>query len=98
MTEQLIVLILFFGVPLLWFSSCLYYWAYEKDYLELDEDDLNTSIKERSKQQKQSDETESFMLSKWMQFGGGFYGIVTFATYIYIELSEVIQFLVQLRS
>ena len=31
--------------------------------------------------------------SKWMQFGGGFYGVVAFFTYLLIELAEVRDFL-----
>jgi len=30
--------------------------------------------------------------SKWMQFGGGFYGVVAFFTYLLIELAEVRDF------
>lgn len=33
-----------------------------------------------------------FLYKKWMKFGGGFYGVVTFLTYLHIEVYEVIEF------
>ena len=35
---------------------------------------------------------KAFLYKKWMKFGGGFYGIVTFFTYLHIEIIEVIDF------
>jgi hypothetical protein len=35
---------------------------------------------------------KAFLYKKWMKFGGGFYGVVTFLTYLHIELYEVIDF------
>jgi len=36
--------------------------------------------------------------SKWMKFGGGFYGVVAFLTYVVIELADVRDFLVKLPN
>jgi hypothetical protein len=35
---------------------------------------------------------KAFLYKKWMKFGGGFYGVVTFLTYLHIEFYEVIDF------
>jgi hypothetical protein len=37
-----------------------------------------------------------FLHSKWMEFGGGFYGVVAFYTYVLIELDEVKDFFIGL--
>ena len=39
-----------------------------------------------------------FLHSKWMEFGGGFYGVVAFYTYVLIEVGEVKDFLVGLGN
>lgn len=36
--------------------------------------------------------------SKWMEFGGGFYGVVAFFTYALIELAEIRDFLLNLSG
>lgn len=39
-----------------------------------------------------------FLHSKWMEFGGGFYGVMAFYTYVLIELDEVRDFFVGLAN
>lgn len=39
-----------------------------------------------------------FLHNKWMQFGGGFYGVVAFYTYVLIEIDEVWDFFVGLAN
>jgi hypothetical protein len=63
------------------------------------ETQTNTKNAKQLKQELQQTEfTEqgfwkAFLYKKWMKFGGGFYGVVTFLTYLHIELFEVIDFI-----
>ena len=41
---------------------------------------------------KQQKFWKAFLYKKWMKFGGGFYGVLTFITYLHIEIYEVIDF------
>lgn len=36
---------------------------------------------------------QSVMMSKWVDFGGGFYGVVAVLTYLVVEFREVVDFL-----
>lgn len=39
-----------------------------------------------------------FVHSKWMSFGGGFYGVVALLTYLFVELAEMRDFLLKLPN
>jgi len=62
--------------------------------------ETNTKTKNAKQLKQQLQQTEfseqgfwkAFLYKKWMKFGGGFYGIVTFLTYLHIEIIEVIDF------
>ena len=45
------------------------------------------------KAQKAELKKVSFLHSKWVSFGGGFYGLTALATFIFIETLEVVNFL-----
>lgn len=36
---------------------------------------------------------QNLLMSKWISFGGGFYGVMAVLTYLWVELIEVVEFL-----
>lgn len=82
------------GLPLLVISFLLIAWAIKKNYAlpetdELDEQELET--------EKDSQEVNPFY-KKWLFFGGGFYGLMAFITYIHVEALEIYGFFSQYTS
>jgi hypothetical protein len=77
------------------------YYAYNKGYLTSDVNirdafkDKKNPTKKLSKANKKS---LLFLHSKWMTFGGGFYGLVALLTFIYIELDQTVQFLIHVTG
>jgi hypothetical protein len=59
------------------------------------------SSKKRKRKQRDSDGAETPEMKtdplhrKWMKFGGGFYGVVAFQTYLVIEYNEIMDFIEQ---
>ena len=59
------------------------------------EDDFQTlrkNVRKIKKNTKKNTEGFNFAERRWMKFGGGFYGITAFTTWITIELSEALSF------
>ncbi len=84
------------GVPIGIFTLAIVFWALQKGHLResLDMKALEREIKTMSKNNKKEKKEDDVKLhpvqKKWGKFGGGFYGIVAFFTYIVIEVNEII--------
>jgi uncharacterized integral membrane protein len=97
MNMDLIKAIFYAGLPVLIFTFLMVYYAYQKGYLISDVNirdafkDKNSPYKKLSKANKKN---LLFLHSKWVVFGGGFYGLLSLLIFIYIELEQAVQFLI----
>jgi hypothetical protein len=88
--------ILMVGIPIAVFTLAIVWWALQKGHFQesLDTRALQGEIKSMSrKNKKKGKESRSDLhpvQKKWAKFGGGFYGIVAFFTYIVVEIYEII--------
>jgi len=97
MNMDLIKAIFYAGLPVQIFTFLMVYYAYHKGYLS-----SAVKIRDVFKDKKNPDRKLSktnkknllFLHSKWVTFGGGFYGLLSLLTFIYIELEQVVQFLI----
>jgi hypothetical protein len=96
--NQILELIFITGLPILAWASILYYWAFHKGYLDLNQTDLKLAFIQLSEQKKAKEVKVDFLVSKWLSFGVGFYGFMAFTTFILIETKEVYGFISQLNS
>ena len=93
--------LLFAGIPIGVFSFLMVYYAYFKNYLSTD-----VEFKHAFKKKGQAQSTLSkkhkkdllFLHSKWVTFGGGFYGLVALLTFMVIELLQIVNFLMSVNS
>jgi hypothetical protein len=93
MLSELPRAILEIGLPVAALSWLLFYRLYSRGELARDADRkaIGASLKSIRKAQKESKSTsDSLLHTKWMKFGGGFYGVAAAWTLIYIEASGVI--------
>jgi hypothetical protein len=96
--------ILMVGAPIAVFTLALVYWALLRGSFSesLDTKALQREIKAMSKKNKGKNKGKNKedlkenavelhpLQKKWAKFGGGFYGIVAFFTYIVVEVLEII--------
>lgn len=92
--------LLMVGVPIGVFTLALVWWALQgRDFKESSDTDalrreikaMSQSRKKKSKKDKKEAAVSLHPLQKkWAKFGGGFYGIVAFFTYIVVEVLEII--------
>ena len=90
------------GLPIGAFTMALVYWVLRGTHSRksLDSGALRREImavtqrKKKKKKDKDADKEEDKashpLQKKWTKFGGGFYGIVAFFTYIVVEVIEII--------
>ncbi len=87
--------LLMVGVPIAAFTLALVWWALQGGHFKevLDTKALQREIKAMSKKNKkkpaEDSDTRHPVQKKWAKFGGGFYGIVAFFTYIVVEVLEI---------
>ena len=80
------------GLPMLAFAWYMFDSLLEQG--ELDKDHVGEQLKALKKRQKSEDKEEGGLLTaRWMKFGGGFYGLAALYTFVIIEVSELIDFL-----
>jgi len=88
--------LLMVGVPIGAFTLAIVWWTLQKGYFQesLDMKALEREIKAMSRNKKKNKKEDNPDLhpvqKKWAKFGGGFYGIVAFFTYIVVEVTEII--------
>jgi hypothetical protein len=91
--SELPLAILELGLPVTALSWLLFYRLYSRGELARDADHkaIDASLKTIRKAEKESKETsDSVLHSKWMKFGGGFYGVAAAWTLLYIEANGII--------
>ncbi len=86
-------LFLYSALPLFILSFLLVYWAIKHQYISVDDEAAN--LKELKKNYKTAEQGKSInrIHKKWLFFGGGFYGLMAFITYIHVEFFEVYEFI-----
>jgi len=94
------------GVPVALFTLAIVFWALQRGHFKesLDIKALEREMKAMSKNNKKNKNNKSSntedssklhpVQKKWAEFGGGFYGIVAFFTYIVIEVREIITMII----
>jgi len=83
------------GVPIGVFTLALVWWALHHGHFQesLDMKGLEREMKAMAKARKKSKNEDQVsqhpIQKKWAKFGGGFYGIVAFFTYIVVEVTDI---------
>jgi len=80
------------GIPIGLFTLAIVWWAKRNGHLQdaNSGDEIARELKAMSKGKvKPEDDNRGLIHKKWAKFGGGFYGIVAFFTYIVIEVTEI---------
>lgn len=81
------------GVPICLFTVALVWWGMRGGYFPETDDgqSIKSQIKAMGKKKRSKDShPQSLLQKKWAKFGGGFYGITAFFTYLVIEAKELI--------
>ncbi len=89
------------GLPVAALSWLLFYRLYSRGELARDADHkaIRSNLKEIKRATKESDShADSLLHTKWMKFGGGFYGIAALWTLIVIEVGGVLSTIVHPSS
>ena len=90
--------LLMVGVPIAVFTLAITWWVLQRGHFQelLDTKALQREIKAMSKDYKKNkkdksanNSTQHPLQKKWAKFGGGFYGIVAFFTYVVVEVTEI---------
>lgn len=83
------------GVPIALFTLAIVWWALQRGFFKetLDTRALGREIKGLSRKNKKNKTEASAkqhpVQKEWARFGGGFYGIVAFFTYLVVEVTEI---------
>jgi hypothetical protein len=98
---DIIKAILLVGIPVGVFSFLMIYYAYLKGYLSTDVE-FRHAFKKQNKAHstlsKKHKKNLLFLHSKWVTFGGGFYGLIALLTFIVIELLQIVNFWLNVSS
>ncbi len=83
------------GIPIALIAFALVLWAGRKGYVvkkkseNLDAKIENTSSEVLTEETSKDKTNKHLVFDKWMTFGGGYYGIMAFITYIHVEVMDL---------
>jgi len=92
MVTEAIWALLLAGLPIGLFTLAIVWWGLRNGYFPGTNDAraLERELKAMKKEQvKPAEDKRSLLHKKWAKFGGGFYGIVAFFTYLVVEVTEI---------
>ena len=95
---ELVKAIFIGGLPIALIGFTLVYWSIKNQYISADDHTELLKEKKNQSDDKQSDFRLNPIHQKWLFFGGGYYGTMAFATYLYIEMLEVFDFFTSYTS
>ncbi|NNJ71794.1 MAG: hypothetical protein HKP09_01295 [Enterobacterales bacterium] len=109
MSEELINAILYSGIPIFLVTLVLSYWAASQGLDDTEEQsdatkNLSTADEETKPETSKAEhivpknKAGNVLHEKWVQFGGGYYGVMALCTYLHIELLEISQALADFES
>ena len=87
------------GIPVALFTLAIAWWAMRNGHVtdESDSKSIELQFKAMSKKRKKGEEdNRDFFSKKWTKFGGGFYGVVAFYTYLVVEITEIINMIINI--
>jgi len=91
MIEQFLIALLKAGLPLFLISLLILFWINKRSKKSFEEILSQSENKDVSEEDLQNnDKKEDFLHGKWVQFGGGFYGMVGLLTYLIVEWNELV--------
>ena len=81
------------GLPILGLSWLLLSRLYARGILQLTDDAQDTDAQLKAlKKDKNAVPYQGFVHSRWMKFGGGFYGLAALWTFVIIEIEQAVEF------
>lgn len=92
MVIELIWAIVVVGLPIGLFTLAIVWWGLRNGHFKeiSNSRELVRELKSMSKGKiKPADDKRDFIQKKWAKFGGGFYGVVAFFTYLVVEITEI---------
>jgi hypothetical protein len=85
------------GLPICLFTFLMVRWALQGEHFKesLSIDSLKEEMKLLSKAKDPESRIQNPIHRKWVKFGGGFYGIVAFFTYLVVEITEIVTMIIE---
>ena len=80
------------GLPITLFTLAIAWWGMRNGHFKEinDRKELGREMKKMSKEKiDPKNDNRDLIQKKWAKFGGGFYGIVAFFTYLVVEIREI---------
>lgn len=99
MIQEFFIALIKAGLPVGLASYLLAWWALRNGYLGDVETvkDIEQEVKRLAKDKEGKKEGDP-VHRKWLSMGGGFYGVVALVTLLFIEVGEVLDFLVNFKG
>lgn len=89
------------GIPVVIFTVAIVWWAMRNGQLAGETDGKGIALKlkalaKKKGKNKGEPDKRDFIQKKWAKFGGGFYGVVAFYTYLVVEITELINMVINI--
>ena len=92
MLFEILTAIVLAGLPVMGISFAIYAWAYYSGTLKRYDnlmEEVGQEIKDTFKEPEEP-KKENYVLDKWVEFGGGYYGLMALITFVYLELLDIL--------
>ncbi len=90
---ELIKVLLFAVLPVAVISFCLVFLAIKRGYINPEESVESLNKKRKQAKKNKAEFKVNPIHNKWLYFGGGYYGLMAFTTFMHVEILEIYNFL-----
>ncbi len=98
---EIINSVLMSGIPILLVTFGLFAWVYKTVAISSENDpieQLNNKLEELSASEPKSHKPSNFVMDKWIEFGGGYYGVMALVTFFHAEFYDGMEIIAELSQ
>lgn len=89
MLTEVIYATLMAGIPIGLITFGMFLWAYKTGSLSPEDNEIEQTSKEIASGKLESDKPKNLVLDKWVEFGGGYYGLMALLTFLHVEVIDI---------
>ena len=95
---EIIYPLFFAGLPMFILSFLLVFWAIKHEYISVKGGETDLKQFKKIVKQNKAKHKVNPIHKKWLFFGGGFYGLMAFITYVHVEALEIASFIAKFTT
>jgi len=98
MTSEIFNALMLVALPVFIFSTLVLIWLNHRGHSTFEASFQGANSQTQDKDSENDKNNRTFLHRKWVQFGGGFYGMLALLTYLVVEWNEITSLVIEFKG